>query len=107
VFLKKPERIDALMVVMTLCLMVYNLSEHHLYTALDEHEQTVLNQLKKPTNRPSMKWIFRQFNGIQVLQIETGLDSTSLVINVKPHLARIVTYFGQKAMTIYAVKAPA
>jgi transposase len=28
VFLKKPERIDALMMVMTLCLMVYNAGQY-------------------------------------------------------------------------------
>ncbi|MFT4807471.1 MAG: transposase [Paraglaciecola sp.] len=32
VFLKKPERIDALMMVMTLCLMVYNAGQYQVRT---------------------------------------------------------------------------
>ncbi|WP_422389230.1 hypothetical protein [Cardinium endosymbiont of Tipula unca] len=37
VFLKKESRIQALMIVMTLCLMVYSLSEHLLRSALEKN----------------------------------------------------------------------
>ena len=36
VFLKTPERIDALMMVMTLCLMVYGVSEYELHQSLQK-----------------------------------------------------------------------
>ena len=51
-----------------------------------------------------MAWIFRQFHGVGVFCIERMGKVEKLVVNVKAHLARIVEYFGPKAMEIYAVK---
>ena len=55
VFLKKPERIDALLMIMVLCLMVYSYAQFFLYKELDKNNETILSQVYKPTNRPSMK----------------------------------------------------
>ena len=53
VFVKKPERIVALSLVMVLCLLVYRLAEHRLREQLAATGQTVPNQLKQPTDRPT------------------------------------------------------
>jgi transposase len=53
VFLKKPERIDALMMVMTLCLMVYNAGQYQVRKALDVEQESILNQVGKPTKKPT------------------------------------------------------
>ena len=103
IFLKNPQRIEALMGVMTLCLMVYNLAQHRLRETLKAKNETVLNQLKKPTQNPTMAWIFRQFHGVQLWCINRGKSMEKLVVNVKEHLAKIVRLFGEKAMEIYAV----
>lgn len=66
-FLKKPERIMALLMIMTLCLMVYAALEYRIQQELQQHGLTVLNQKKKPTNRPSARWIFHCFMGIHIL----------------------------------------
>ena len=58
VFVKRPERIVALSLVMVLCLLVYRLAEHQLREQLAATEQTVPNQVSKPTDRPTMRWIF-------------------------------------------------
>ena len=49
VFVKKPERIVALSLVMVLCLLVYRLAEHRLREQLAATGQTVPNQVSKPT----------------------------------------------------------
>lgn len=59
--------------------------------------------VKKPIQNPTMSWIFRQFHGVQVWCMNRGEQVEELVVNVKPHLAKIVEYFGEKAMEIYAV----
>ena len=104
IFLKKPERIEALMMVMSLCLMTYNVAQHHLRETLKARNETLLTQTKKPTQNPTMSWIFRQFHGVQIWCLEIGEKVEKLVVNVKEHLARIIEYFGPKAMEIYAVK---
>ena len=50
VFVKKPERIVALRLVMVLCLLVYRLAEHRLREQLAATGQTVPNQVSKPTD---------------------------------------------------------
>lgn len=102
VFLKKPSRIQALMVVMTLCLMVYSFAQQHLRKALVEANETIPDQLKKPTMKPTMAWVFRLFQGIQVwlLPCEDGINE--LVVNLSALTRRIIGYFGPVAEGIYA-----
>src|SRR5262249_54941404 len=66
-FLKKPSRIVALSLVMVLCLLVYRLAEHRLRTQLAVTGQTVPNQVKQPTDRPTMRWMFQCFEGISLV----------------------------------------
>ena len=47
IFLKSPKRIEALMMVMTLCLMIYNISQYKLRETLKEKNETLPNQLNK------------------------------------------------------------
>jgi transposase len=68
VFVKKPPRIVALSLVMVLCLLVYRLAEHRLRERLAATSQTVPNQLKQPTDRPTLRWIFQCFEGISLVE---------------------------------------
>jgi transposase len=67
VFVKKPERIVALSLVMVLCLLVYRLAEHRVREQLAATGQTVPNQLKQPTDRPTMRWMFQCFEGVSLV----------------------------------------
>jgi transposase len=60
-FLKKPERIVALLMVTGLCLLVYGLAEHHLRTTLQKENGTIPDQVGKPTQRPTMRRVFQTF----------------------------------------------
>ena len=64
---KRPEWIVALSLVMVLCLLVYRLAEHRLREQLAATGQTVPNQLSKPTDRPTLRWIFQVFEGLSLL----------------------------------------
>ena len=55
VFLKSPERIEALALVMGLCLLVYTLGQRLLRQNLQLTNSTVKNQLGKRTNRPTLR----------------------------------------------------
>jgi transposase len=69
-FLKSPERIMALMMVMTLCLLVYAALERRIREALRVHNTTFPNQKGKPIANPTARWVFQFFAGIHVLVIE-------------------------------------
>lgn len=66
-FLQKPERIMALLMIMTLCLMVYAALEYRIRHGLQQQGHTVLNQINTPTDRPTARWIFHCFVGIHIL----------------------------------------
>ena len=55
VFLKKTSRIQALAMVMVLCLFIYALTEFQLRRELERTGETVTSQTKKQTQRPTLK----------------------------------------------------
>ncbi len=105
IFLKSPKRIEALMAVMTLCLLVYNVAQHKLRKALKKAKQTVPNQLKKPIQNPTMRWIFQMFEDILILKIKDKLGNIlqELVSNLKAHHVTIIKLIGESACQIYQI----
>ena len=97
VFLKTPERIMALAFIMALCLLVYNLGQRQLRMALSEKNKTVLNQLKKPIQNPTLRWIFQCFQGIHWV----GSDNGSRIINLTLERERILRFFGATTCKYY------
>lgn len=105
IYLKNPSRIQALMAIMCLCLMVYGYAQYKLRSILEETNETLPNQLKKETNKPSMRWIYRLFQGVHIVKIEIKECNQELVINLNPLLEKIVQMFGAHAMEIYGLTA--
>jgi len=103
VFVKKPERIVALSLVMVLCLLVYRLAEHRLREQLAATGQTVPSQLKTPTDRPTMRWVFQCFEGIELLHIRHGpaVVTTSLILRLTPLHQQILTLLGPTCEQFY------
>lgn len=103
IFLKKPERITALMMVMTLCLMVYGFAEYKLRKSLLAAQDTLPNQMNKPTQQPTMKWIYHLFHGVSLIRIQIEQHIQEIVINLNPTLRKIIQYFGDHALKIYGM----
>jgi transposase len=60
---------------MVLCLLVYRLAEVRLRARLAATEQTIPDQVGKPTALPTMRWIFQCFEGIELLHVQTAATS--------------------------------
>ncbi len=101
VFVKKPERVMALSFLMVLCLLVYRLAEHLLRSQLVETQQTVPNQVNKPTDRPTMRWIFQCFEGIDLLHIRAGFQEHMQVLGLQPLHRKILFLLGSAYCKIY------
>jgi transposase len=67
--LKQPERIMALLMVMTVCLLVYAALEYRIRKALKDHQATCPNQKGQPVQNPTARWVFQYFVGIHLLRI--------------------------------------
>ncbi len=98
-FLKSPQRIMALMMVMTLCLLVYAALEYRIRQGLNEKDIFLPDQKGKPTKGPTARWIFQTFEGIHLLIIK---DLQCVVLNMSEYHQRVLTLLGKRYGTIYS-----
>lgn len=87
VFLKSPERIEALAMVMGLCLLVYTLAQRQLRVALSADNSEIKNQLGKGTARPTLRWVFQCFQAIHLLIIN-GIKQISNITDERLWILR-------------------
>jgi len=99
IYLKKPERIEALLMVMTCCLMVYAGLEHQIRKTLVEKDCYFPDMKYKPAQRPTARWVFQCFEGITIMYWP---DNPPLVANMEPRNQTIVDCLGEKYQTIYS-----
>ena len=67
VFLKSPERIESLAMVMGLCLLVYTLAQRQLRASLSLSKAQIKNQLGKLIDCPTLRWVFQCFQSVHLL----------------------------------------
>jgi len=104
-FLKKPERIMALLMIMGMALLVYSLAELKLREALKAMNATVPNQLKKPTQTPTMRWVFQMFQGLDILLIrQNGQTLLRKLVNLRPVQQQVITLLGPQVQNCYLVE---
>ena len=60
---KKPERVEALALIMALTLLVYTLAERKLRQALEQTQQTVLDQRKRPDRQADISMDSSEVSG--------------------------------------------
>jgi transposase len=68
-YLKKPERIMALLMIMTVCLVGYAALESRIRTALKDHGATFPDHKGQPGQNPTARWIFHYVVGIHRLSV--------------------------------------
>ncbi|HMA78584.1 MAG TPA: IS1634 family transposase [Candidatus Paceibacterota bacterium] len=100
-FLKKPARIMALLMVMGLSLLVYALAEHRVRTQLAERDTTIPDQTGKPTQRPTMRRIFQMMEGVDLLIIEQA-RRRRLLLNMTDVRWQIIDLFGHHVRKFYS-----
>lgn len=76
-FLNDPKRIMALIMVMGLSLLVYSLLERKLRQNLKTEGQTVRSQTGKPTDNPTIRWVFMKFEGSMLLEFIDDIGGVS------------------------------
>ena len=98
-FLKSRKRIMALMMVMTLCLLVYAALEHRIRGTLDMNNETFPNQKGEPVSNPTARWVFHFFSGIHLLTIK-GVQQ--VVLNLNEHHLRLLKLLGRRYEKLYS-----
>jgi transposase len=106
IFLKLPRRIEALMMVMTLCLLVYNLAQYRLRQTLKEQQQTLPNQLHQPVQNPTLRWIFQLMEGISIVLVnhpQPLQPIQTFITNLTEVRKKIIRFFGDTACLMYGL----
>jgi transposase len=101
-FLKTPQRIMALMMIMTLCLLVYAAIEWRIRQALQVRDQTFPDQKGQPTQRPTARWVFQFFSGIRLLLIS---QTQRIVLSLNEHHRALLALLGNRYVDLYADSA--
>ena len=76
-------------------------AEHVLRRQLQASSQTVPNQVNKPTDRPTMRWIFQCFEGIDLLHIRMGSRWQTQVLGLQPLHQRVLRLLGPAFCQFY------
>lgn len=98
-YLKKPERIEALLMIMTCCLLVYAALEHKIRKELKAQSEYFPDLKYKPTQTPTARWVFFCFQGVHVLGIS---NQQELVVNLKERNRVIIDCMGLIYQKIYS-----
>ena len=84
VFVKTPRRVAAIAMVMGLCLLVYALGERSLRQALVESGASIRHQRGKPTQRPTLRWVFQLLQAVHLLSEDGAEQISNLTENEDP-----------------------
>jgi len=98
-FLKNPKRIEAMLMIMTLSLLVYSALEYKIRRELKAHNKAFANQLGKPVQNPTARWVFENFFAIHLL-ILSGYEQI-VGLNEKHRL--ILELLGDSYMRFYGL----
>lgn len=102
VFLKKPERIVSLGMIMVLSLLVFSVAQFKLRKALEEQKESIPNQLGKPTMKPTMRRVFQMFDGITVLIVlENEVEKIVGILNLTEIQKKILALMGEDYKKMY------
>ncbi len=97
VFLNTPQRVAALAMVMGLCLLVYTLGQRELRQALAQEQETIPNQLGKPTESPTLRWVFQCFQAVHIVTV----NCQKQVSNLTDARLKILSFLGSACQKYY------
>ena len=94
IFLKKNSRIQALAMIMVLCLFIYSMVEFRLRREMKRSYETVISQTKKQTQRPTLKWVFFLFRRVREYSVVVDEKKITKISNLSPDLKKILALMG-------------
>jgi transposase len=100
-FVKKPRRIQGLLMVMTLALLVYAVAQRRLRRELARQNETIPNQINQPTSRPTLRWVFQVLDGIERVRVTVDGQVRDLITGLNEVKIKILHLFGEQVCHVY------
>lgn len=86
---------------MVLTLMVYSIAEWKLRKRLKETGQTIMDQIKKQTQKPTLKWVFTLMREITEVKIEEDSKVVTQIANINETKEKIIRLMGKNCEKYY------
>jgi len=102
-FVKKPCRIQGLLMVMTLALLVYSVAQRRLRQQLAHRQTTVPNQIHQPTAAPTLRWVFQLLDGIHRVRVTIQGQVHALIEGLTDTQIKVLRLFGQRVCCLYQI----
>ena len=102
-FVKTPSRIQGLLMVMTLALLVYSVTQRRLHQQLARHNETVPNQINQPTGQPTLRWVFQLLEGIHRVRVTVQGHVHDLIEGLNDIRIKILRLFGKRVCNLYQI----
>jgi transposase len=100
-FVKKPCRMQGLLMVRTLALLVYSVAQRRLRQALARQHATIPKQINQPTNRPTLRWVFQVLEGIERVRLMGDGQVRDLITGLHEVKIKILRLFGEQVCHVY------
>ena len=98
IFLKSPKRIEALLMIMTCCLMVYAALEHKIRESLKTVPAFFPSMTNKATIKPTARWVFLKYGAIHLHH----WHGETRVVGLKPYQIELLKLLGKHYEQVYS-----
>jgi transposase len=102
-YVKKPCRIQGLLMVMTRALRVYAVAPRRLRHQLAHHQETVPNQINQPTTSPTLRWVFQLLEGIHRVRMTVQGQGHDLIEGLNDVQIKVLRLFGEAVCRLYHI----
>ena len=102
-FVKKPSRMEGLLMVMTLALLVYSVTQRRMRQQLARRNETVPNQINQPTASPTLRWVFQLLEGIHRVRVTVQGQVHDLIEGLNDVQIKILRLFGEQVCCLYQI----
>jgi len=103
-YLKKPSRISALIMIMTLSLLVYTIAQKRLREAMKKKNVMLPNQIGKPVPSMTIRRAFQVLQGIHF--VKTKDFESGFIEGFRPLQEQIIELIGGSAISMYQIELP-
>jgi transposase len=102
-FVKKPNRIAGLLMVMPLAFLVYSVAQRRLRKPWAEHLETVPHHIHQPTASPTLRWVFQLLEGIHRVHMTVQGQGHDLIEGLNDVQIKILRLFGEQVCCLYQI----
>jgi transposase len=100
-FVKKPCRIQGLLMVMPLALLVSSVAQRRLRQELARQNDTLPNQINQPTSHPTLRGVFQVLEGIERVRVTVDEQVRDLRTGLNEVRIKILRLFGEQVCHVY------